>query len=117
MIALTARLNERDDTIIQLQSEMDALERINKDQETDIFQKQERMTILEKQMREAGLNIPEEDEASKQLHVLDNGRRYLPYTQSGMMPEDLLLNGDDEIKFDFLTADEKVDELQMILQK
>ena len=37
MIALTARLNERDDTIIQLQSEMDALERINKDQETEIY--------------------------------------------------------------------------------
>jgi len=37
MIALTARLNERDDTIIQLQSEMDALERINKDQEVDLY--------------------------------------------------------------------------------
>lgn len=31
MIALTARLNERDDNIVQLQSEMDALEKINKD--------------------------------------------------------------------------------------
>ena len=30
MLALTARINERDDTIIQLQEELDALEQINK---------------------------------------------------------------------------------------
>jgi len=42
---------------------------------------------------------------------LDNGRRYLPYASNGIFPEDLLLSGEEEIRLDFLTADEKVDEL------
>lgn len=68
-------------------------------------------------MKERGVEVPPEDESTRRLHVLDNGRRYLPYSQSGMVPEDLLLSGDEDVKFDFLTADEKVDELQMILQR
>lgn len=35
MIALTGRLNERDETIIQLQEELDAYDRINR--ETEIY--------------------------------------------------------------------------------
>ena len=33
MIALTSRLNERDETIIQLQEELDAYDRINRETE------------------------------------------------------------------------------------
>lgn len=33
MIALTGRLNERDETIIQLQEELDAYDRLNRDTE------------------------------------------------------------------------------------
>ena len=40
----------------------------------------------------------------------------MPYAQNGLFPEDLLLSGEDEIRLDFLTADEKVDELQQILK-
>ncbi len=47
---------------------------------------------------------------------IDHGRRYLPYSQNGVIPEDLLIEGDED-KFDFLTADEKVNELQSILQE
>jgi len=32
-----------------------------------------------------------------------------------MVPEDLLLSNDEDVRFDFLTAEEKVEELQMIL--
>jgi kinesin family protein 3/17 len=39
MIALTSRLNERDETIIQLQEELDAYDRIHKDTEQIIDQK------------------------------------------------------------------------------
>ena len=39
MLALTARINERDDTIIQLQEEMEALERIRKNQDSTINDK------------------------------------------------------------------------------
>ena len=43
MIALTARLNERDETIIQLQEELDAYERIHRDTENIADKKQERI--------------------------------------------------------------------------
>jgi hypothetical protein len=44
------------------------------------------------------------------VNGLDGGRRYLPY-QHGVLPEDLLCSTEDELRFEFLTADEKVDEL------
>ena len=46
MLALTARINERDDTIVQLQEELDALERINKRHEYNINNKNNRIFLL-----------------------------------------------------------------------
>lgn len=54
MLALTARINERDDTIIQLQEEMDALERINKSQEVSINRKNSKIFKLKKLLEENG---------------------------------------------------------------
>ena len=42
MSALTYRLNERDETINQLQEELDAYDRINRDNEAIIEQKSKR---------------------------------------------------------------------------
>ena len=47
MIALTSRLNERDETIIQLQEELEAYDRINKETETYIELKNFRIEELE----------------------------------------------------------------------
>jgi hypothetical protein len=47
MIALTARLNERDETIIQLQEELDAYERIHRETEGIVDKKQDRIIQLE----------------------------------------------------------------------
>jgi len=59
------------------------------------------------------IDYPEDaiDGSPKWMSGLDNGRRYLPYASNGIFPEDLLLSGEEEIRLDFLTADEKVDEL------
>jgi len=65
-------------------------------------------------MAEQGIPIPEEikdDDSQRRSSGMDSGRRYLPYTQGGMIPEDLLLSNDDDMRFDFLTAEEKVEEL------
>ena len=43
MIALTSRLNERDETIIQLQEELDAYDRITLETESNIESKQARI--------------------------------------------------------------------------
>ena len=47
MIALTARLNERDETIIQLQEELDAFERIHRETEAIGDKRTERNYNLE----------------------------------------------------------------------
>lgn len=52
MIALTSRLNERDETIIQLQEELDAYDRIHKDTEQLIEIKQARVMQLEDFIRD-----------------------------------------------------------------
>ena len=59
MIALTSRLNERDETIIQLQEELDAYDRIHKETEQVIEVKQLRVQELEEFIREqCGMEPP-----------------------------------------------------------
>ena len=52
MIALTSRLNERDETIIQLQEELDAYDRINRETEQIIESQQMRILQLEQFVQE-----------------------------------------------------------------
>ena len=47
MIALTTRLNERDETIIQLQEELDAYDRIHRETEDMLEVKTARVSLLE----------------------------------------------------------------------
>lgn len=58
MIALTTRLNERNETIDQLQEEIDAYDKINKDLEDNINLKNHRMNKLEELLRINKINIP-----------------------------------------------------------
>lgn len=55
MLALTARINERDDTIIQLQEELDGLEQANKTQEVQLNQKANKIYKLKKLLKEKGM--------------------------------------------------------------
>lgn len=52
MIALTSRLNERDETIISLQEELDAYDRINKETDQVIEIRHIRIQQLEEFIRE-----------------------------------------------------------------
>ena len=118
MIALTARLNEWDDTIIQLQSEMDALERINKDQETEIYNQRSWVQDLEILLRENSIDVPSPKSNKsnpRRLSSFDGQRRYLPHSHNGIVPEDLLMSADDDSQLDFMTAEEKVEELQALI--
>ena len=113
MIALTARLNERDDQIIQLQTEQDALERINKDQCSDIDLLRARVHDLESALKENGCKVPDE-RARKLTAGIDGGRKYLPHATSSVTDELLDAQYDGG---EFMTADQKVDELTMILHE
>jgi hypothetical protein len=62
MIALTARLNERDETIIQLQEELDAYDRVNKESEEVSERRRARVKRLESAITDNGLLLPVGDE-------------------------------------------------------
>jgi len=60
MIALTTRLNERDETIIQLQEELDAYDRIHRETEDLLEIKSARVSQLEAILKENNIPIPKE---------------------------------------------------------
>ncbi len=81
MIALTSKLNERDENIVQLQEEIEAYEKINKDLEENIENKNLRIEIMENVLKSNGLKI---DEAiinkTINLGARKNEKMYIPYT-------------------------------------
>ena len=66
MIALTARLNERDETIIGLQEELDAMDRAYKEQEEFSERRLRRIARLEKALKDNQLPLPLGDEDDQQ---------------------------------------------------
>lgn len=58
MIALTTRLNERNETIDQLQDEIEAYEKIIRNLEDDIDIKIHRINVLEDAMKKGNVEIP-----------------------------------------------------------
>ena len=62
MIALTARLNERDETIIGLQEELDAMDRAYKEQEESGDRRLRRIVRLEKALKDHQIPLPLGDE-------------------------------------------------------
>ena len=119
MLALTARINERDDTIIQLQEEMDALERINKNHEYNLNQKTNKIFQLKKIMKEKGIIHDAIDTQSDDEDYSLMERKYLPYPVLGAIPPDVIFGEDEDqdIIMNLMTADEKVDELQNIINQ
>ena len=111
MIALTARLNERDETIIQLQEELDAYDRIHKEAEEKLERKIARVQVLEGCLAEAGMQSPPEDEEDRlnDPHTDILMRRYPPYAEEGEPQSDAPLS--------LLTAEEKIGELMDIIER
>ena len=111
MIALTARLNERDETIIQLQEELDAYERIHRETECLVDKKQERILQLEQVMLARGVAVPPDEEGTDRAEAGgEQSRKYPPYEQLHLDGED-----NDDVPLQLLTADEKVEELTGVL--
>jgi len=64
MIALTSRLNERDETIIQLQEELDAFDRIHKEVEGVAERRQIKIDKLKRILAKHGLQQEFQGESS-----------------------------------------------------
>jgi len=66
MIALTTRLNERDETIVQLQEELDAYDRIHYEAEEMLEIKKTHIEQLEDLLRRNGISVPSLEYKGKQ---------------------------------------------------
>jgi len=60
MIALTTRLNERDETIVQLQEELDAYDRIHRETEEYLEIHISQVNQLQEILKENNIPIPQE---------------------------------------------------------
>jgi kinesin family protein 3/17 len=109
MIALTNRLNERDETIIQLQEELDAYDKIHRESEANIEAKSERIHILEDFIKDHGLEPPEGGDEVNSERANFTTKRYPPY-QSDQI-------GDIEVPMKLMTPDEKIEELTQIIEE
>jgi hypothetical protein len=103
MIALTARLNERDESILALQEELDQYERQQKSLEDELDKKSASLIKLQRMLIEQNQSSP-----SKQLMSnVFTEPRYRPHPESG--------EGTDTRSV--LTAEEKIDELTKLIDK
>jgi kinesin family protein 3/17 len=87
MVALTTRLNERDETIIQLQEELDAYDKIHRETEANIESKADYIHTLQDYIKEHGLEVPEGDDGplnSEHHNML--AKRYPPYQSDQIGP-------------------------------
>ncbi|KRW99943.1 P-loop containing nucleoside triphosphate hydrolase [Pseudocohnilembus persalinus] len=72
MIALTNRLNERDESILQLQDELDAYDKIYKETEEVNQDQIERVQQLEQFIRQNGLEVPERPKSEEKNNEAKN---------------------------------------------
>jgi kinesin family protein 3/17 len=109
MIALTSRLNERDETIIQLQEELDAYDRLQRETEEGLEYKASRCEQLTSILRRHNLAVPSEDVPETRLVTLEP-KRYPPYST-----DSVTLDEDSYVPLQLLTAEEKITELSYII--
>ena len=109
MIALTARLNERDETIIQLQEELDAYDRIHRETEENLDYKSNRCAQLENILRMHKIQIPADE--TPELHYYKEPKRYPPYST-----DTVTLDNESFVPLQMLTAEEKINELTHIIE-
>jgi len=115
MIALTARLNERDETIIQLQEELDAYERIHRETEMMMDHKEDRSLQLQYLLTQHKIPVPDElqvDEEQRQRRLnFMNERRFPPHETLHFQ------NEEDDVPLQLLSSEEKIEELDHLLRQ
>jgi kinesin family protein 3/17 len=85
MIALTSRLNERDETIIQLQEELDAYDRIHRETEEMLEIQMSRIKQLEGLLRDNNIPYPKDQGLINQMQAQQSvqGSMYPPSQKGG----------------------------------
>jgi kinesin family protein 3/17 len=110
MIALTNKLNERDEIIVQLQEEIDAYDKINKEQEEMYDGRVERVALLENILRRNNINYPE-DIMNIGHTTRKNEMVYIPYEVEKNQKDF------EDKPVTMLTSEEKIKELNYIVKE
>ena len=76
MIALTGRLNERDETIVQLQEELDAYDRIHRETEEALELKTEQVSKMEAFLKEKNIQLKPFNNLSTKANEVKNILRF-----------------------------------------
>jgi len=113
MIALTNKLNERDEAIVQLQEELDAYDKINREQEDLVENKNQRIFVLENILKRNNLPVPSESINNLEKEKFNRGKLdkiHIPYNNEK--------NGRDfeNSPMTLLSSDEKIRELRSIIK-
>ncbi len=111
MIALTNKLNERDEAIVQLQEELDAYDKINREQEESIENKNQRILVLESILRRHNIRIPDDNlNQPEKFHSRGKlDKLYLPHEAEGTQY--------DHTPLTLLSPDEKIKELKYLVKE
>lgn len=110
MIALTTKLNERDEMIVQLQEEIDAYDKINKEQEEQYENRVDRIGLLENIMRRNNIPIPNDIQNINSGGTLrKNEKVYFPYETEK--------NQGREVPVSLMSAEEKIKELNDLIKE
>ena len=120
MIALTNKLNERDDMIVQLQDEIDAYDKINREQEEMYDNRNERVNLLEGILRRNNIQFPDDgliNVGSDQ--IVNNKQTIRKFTDKVYISYEVEKSNTefDNTPITMLTADEKVKELNYIIKE
>ena len=115
MIALTTRLNERDETIIQLQEELDAYDRIHRETEDFLEIKSARVAQLETLLKENNIQIPKENSENGVLSPFRRGLESDRVNTQG--PEMVNYDGQETYNItqqNIQNAEERISELTLV---
>lgn len=122
MNGLTTSLNERDENIAQLQEEIEAYDKITKEQEKVIDNREKRIKLLESILNKNNIDYPKEDEADfnivSNISEIDQSKQrvYFPYNELNEKTKDIKGLSMSNI-VTVLSADEKIDELNSIVKE
>ena len=122
MIALTTKLNERDETIVQLQEEIEAYDKINHQQEDLLEMRLNNINILVTLCKENNIQLPnsvmsvdknEENVMNNSTNKKGDTKKYLTYEAEKSHNN----NEYDNYPLTMLNADEKIKELKVIIKE
>ena len=132
MVGLTSSLNERDENIAQLQEEIEAYEKINKEMEEKMKIKDKRILLLEDLLRKNNIEVPEKEKENNIEKVvnkinleeknknLNNKKQklYMKYIDNNLDIDDKNndKNNENDINI-MLTPEEKINELTGIIKE